>query len=57
MMGCDGYVTAGMPTGEECDGCDGFFRKKVDNRKRGIAKKPQNNSRINVKSGSSFQRQ
>jgi hypothetical protein len=56
-MGCDGYVTAGMPTGEECDGCDGFFRKKVDNRKRGIAKKPQNNSRINVKSGSSFQRQ
>jgi hypothetical protein len=25
VMDCDGYVTAEMLTGEECDGCDGLF--------------------------------
>jgi hypothetical protein len=25
VMDCDGYVMAGILTGEGCDGCDGLF--------------------------------
>jgi hypothetical protein len=38
-MDCDGYVTAGIPTGDGCDGCDGFlknFQKETFNPLLGI---------------------